>query len=187
MTSRSLTGIILLAAIIASVVYLWQPWNPDPSLRLGLDLQGGLRVLLQADEPNPNREDLNAARRVIENRVNEFGVAEPMIQTQGENRILVELPGLTAADQERALRLIGQQATLAFRIVRQGASDPLTLDDLEPAAFTGESIQNAQATFNQFNQPEVAFTIRREDASAFGQFTHKTPADAWPSCLTRRL
>lgn len=171
MTSRSFTGIILLAAIIASVLYLWQPWNPDPSLRLGLDLQGGLRVLLQADNPNPDREDLSAARRVIENRVNEFGVAEPTIQTQGENRILVELPGLTAADQERALRLIGQQATLAFRVVRQGATDPLTLDDLEPAAFTGESIQNAQVVFNQFNQPEVSFTIRRDDAADFGQFT----------------
>ncbi|MFN2324140.1 MAG: protein translocase subunit SecDF, partial [Trueperaceae bacterium] len=85
--------------------YLWQPWNTsgEGTLKLGLDLQGGLRVVLQSDVDDPLPDDLETARNIIENRVNEFGVAEPLIQTSGGNRILVELPGLTSADQNRAL------------------------------------------------------------------------------------
>ena len=95
--------------------------------------------MLQAQEDEPAREDLIAARRVIENRVNAFGVAEPLIQTSGDNRIVVELPGLSSEDQDRALDLIGQQAVLEFKLVRQSAADPLTLDDLEPGRLYGRN------------------------------------------------
>src|SRR5690554_6036483 len=152
--NRAATGILILAAVIASVLYLWQPWAPGASpLKLGLDLQGGLRVTLQAEETSPTREDLNAARNIIENRVNQFGVAESLVQTSGDRRIVVELPGLTAEDQERALDLIGQQAVLEFRLVRRDSSglatEQLTLDDLEETAFTGEIVSNATASFGQ--------------------------------------
>ena len=111
--NRSATGILVLAAVIASVLYLWQPWAPgETPLKLGLDLQGGLRVTLQAEEPNPLREDLNAARDIIENRVNQFGVSEALVQTSGDRNVVVELPGLTADDQQRSLDLIGQQAAV---------------------------------------------------------------------------
>ena len=177
MNRRNITALVVLAAIVASILYLWQPWRPadDPALKLGLDLQGGLRVVLQAEQEQPLREDLDTARNVIENRVNEFGVSEPLIQTQGDNRIVVELPGLTAEDQERALDLIGQQAVLEFRLVQsqaQGlASQNLGLEDLEETAFTGEILQTARAGFDQFNRPAVYFTIRGSDANAFGDFT----------------
>jgi SecD/SecF fusion protein len=180
-TQRSFTGVLLLAAVLASIAYLWQPWSsaPGDTLKLGLDLQGGLRVVLRADTPNPLREDIDAARNIIENRVNEFGVAEPLIQTSGADRILVELPGLTAADQNRALDLIGQQAILEFRLVRpaaQGRSTPeLTLADLEDVAFTGEIIRTARADFERVGSatlgPAVLFEVRAEDARAFGDFT----------------
>lgn len=138
MTQRSFTGILVLGALLAAVLYLWQPWNTTglPPLRLGLDLQGGLRVVLQSTTPNPAPEDLQAARRVIENRVNEFGVAEPLVQTAGGDRIIVELPGLSADEQDRAQDLIGQQAVLEFRLVRpQSVGMPveaMTEADLEP-------------------------------------------------------
>src|SRR5690606_16758054 len=133
--NRAATGIVILAALIASVLYLWQPWAPGGSaLKLGLDLQGGLRVTLQTEQPDPLREDLNAARDIIENRVNQFGVAEALVQTSGDRNIVVELPGLTAEDQQRALDLIGQQAVLEFRLVKPEASsfptEALTLADL---------------------------------------------------------
>src|SRR5680860_1280138 len=67
--NRSATGILILAAIVASILYLWQPWNSGASpLKLGLDLQGGLRVTLQSDQDDPVREDLEAARDIIDNR-----------------------------------------------------------------------------------------------------------------------
>ncbi len=171
MNQRSFTGILVLGVLLAAILYMWQPWAEDASLKLGLDLQGGLRVVLQSDDPNPVPEDLQAARRVIENRVNEFGVAEPVIQTSGDNRIVVELPGLTAEEQSRAQDLIGQQAILEFRLVRPGASEPLTPDKLQPPAFTGEVLRGAQVAYDQFGQPIVTFQIRGADAPAFGQFT----------------
>lgn len=179
MNQRAFSGVIVLATLIAALVYLWQPWDTSATgpINLGLDLRGGLRVMLQAEEATPDRDDLNAARRVIENRIDEFGVAEPLIQTSGDNRILVELPGLSTDDQERALDLIGQQAVLTFRLVRpqsaQLAAEQMTLNDLEEVAFTGEILRNAQAAFDQ--RPGggnvVSFDIRREYAQEFGQFT----------------
>ena len=181
MTQRTFLGIIVLGLVLAALAYLWQPWSPTPgdTIKLGLDLQGGLRVVLRSDVPNPERDDLNAARNIIENRVNEFGVAEPLIQTSGADRIVVELPGLTASDQNRALDLIGQQAVLEFRLVRpaaQGLSTAeLTLADLEGIAFTGEIIRTARADFERVGSatmgPAVLFEIRAEDARAFGDFT----------------
>ena len=177
MSQRAFRGLLVLAALLAAILYLWKPWDTsgDPSLKLGLDLQGGLRVVLQADTADPAPEDMQAARRVIENRVNQFGVSEALIQTSGANRILVELPGLTTEEQNRAQDLIGQQAVLEFRLVKQGSvnkSDAeMTPADLEPTAFTGEVLQNAETGFSQFNQPIVNFQIRNRDASKFGQFT----------------
>ena len=181
MTQRCFVGILLLGVGLAGFAYLWQPWSitPGNTPKLGLDLQGGLRVVLRSDTPNPAREDIDTARNIIENRVNEFGVAEPLIQTSGEDRIIVELPGLTAADQSRALDLIGQQAVLEFRLVRstaQGlATAELTPADLEGIAFTGEIIRTARADFERVGSatlgPAVLFEVRAEDARAFGDFT----------------
>src|SRR5680860_1225171 len=178
--NRSATGILILAAIVASILYLWQPWNSGASpLKLGLDLQGGLRVTLQSDQDDPVREDLEAARDIIENRVNQFGVSESLVQTSGDESIVVELPGLTGEDQERALNLIGQQAVLEFRLVRSASNDlvteQLTADDLEEVAFTGEIISDARAEFMQVpgaaSGPVVSFDIKRDFISDFGSFT----------------
>ena len=177
MSQRAFRGLLVLAALLASILYLWKPWDTsgDPSLKLGLDLQGGLRVVLQADTPDPAPEDMQAARRVIENRVNEFGVSEALIQTSGTDRILVELPGLTTEEQNRAQDLIGQQAVLEFRLVKPSSVNKtdaeMTPADLEPTAFTGEVLQNAETVYDQFNRPTVNFQIRNRDANKFGQFT----------------
>src|SRR5690606_16229517 len=82
-------------------------------------------------------------------------------------------------DQQRALDLIGQQAVLEFRLVRSASNNlntfELTLSDLEDVAFTGEIVATARAEFMQVpgavSGPVVTFEIRREDASAFGNFT----------------
>ncbi len=180
MSNRLVTGLALIALIVASILFLWKPWNPsEPSLKLGLDLQGGLRVTLVSDTPNPSPEDLATARNIVENRVNQFGVSEALVATAGNDKVVVELPGLTSADQERALDLIGQQAVLEFRIVKSEfnalPTEALTLDDLEPVAFTGEIVQTASAQFQQSpgtpSGPVVTFEIRPGDAQAFGNFT----------------
>jgi len=180
MTQRTLTALMVAAAILASIAYLVKPWAPaDAALKLGLDLQGGLRVVLEAEEPDPAPQDLQTARNIVENRVNEFGVAEPLIQTSGGNRIIVELPGLTSSDQDRALDLIGQQAILEFALVRAEANalptSQLTLDHLEETVFTGEIVRTANADFDRVGGaslgPAVYFDIKRENAADFGDFT----------------
>ncbi len=79
----------------------------------GLDLQGGLQVLLEADPPDGqeiSEEALSGTRDTIERRVNELGVGEPLIQTRGDNQIIVELPGVS--DPEQAVQVIRETALL---------------------------------------------------------------------------
>ncbi len=90
-------------------------------LNLGLDLQGGMRLVLEVDRSKlENRNDkdvLDRAYAIIENRINALGVAEPVIQKQGNDRIIVELPGLK--DEAAAKSVIGKTAQLEFNLVRE--------------------------------------------------------------------
>ena len=92
----------------------------EKAIKLGLDLQGGMYLLLEVDTsklgPAEAKNAVEQARQIINNRIDQFGVAEPSIQRQGENRILIQLPGLL--DQERAKALIGQTALLEFKLVK---------------------------------------------------------------------
>jgi len=94
----------------------WQPTGQRYiALRLGLDLQGGLQVLLAADAPEGQEVDaasMEAARRIVENRVNSLGLTEPVVQAQGERRIIVELPGIE--NPEQAVETIKGTALLEF-------------------------------------------------------------------------
>ncbi len=122
----ALLGGIIVLALCAAWVDL--PSNPgihihlgpinvdrDIELRRGLDLQGGLQVLLEADIPPEESVDaaaMDAARAIIEHRVNGLGVSEPLIQLSGSRRIIVELPGIE--DPERAIQTFGETGLLEF-------------------------------------------------------------------------
>jgi protein-export membrane protein SecD len=92
----------------------------DKAIPLGLDLQGGMHLVLEVDSsklpPEEARGAVDRAMEVIRNRIDQFGVAEPLIQKEGEDRIVIQLPGLT--DRQRAIDLIGQTALLEFKLVR---------------------------------------------------------------------
>ncbi len=81
----------------------WQPSDlRSLELKQGLDLQGGLQVLLEADVPadqEVSRDAIDAVRTIIEQRVNGLGVTEPVVQLQGDRRIIVELPGIDKPEQ----------------------------------------------------------------------------------------
>lgn len=74
-------------------------------IRLGLDLQGGIHIVYRADlsmiESGGEKEALEGAKEILENRVNPLGVTEPVIQVQGDDRIIVELPGVHITDEEK--------------------------------------------------------------------------------------
>ena len=116
--------LLILAAIIAAVggvVVLGLFRTPT----LGLDLQGGLEVLLQANAPQGRevtQEDLDRSKDIMEERVNKLGVGEPEIRKQGNNQISVELPGVH--DAARAAELVGQTAQLEFYDLQGDALAP---------------------------------------------------------------
>ena len=196
MNRKLLKGLFLLGLFLLAILFVWKPWAPEePKVRLGLDLKGGLRILLEADVENPTPDDLEKARTVLENRINALGVAEPVIQIQGQRRIVVELPGLSQADQDRALKLIGQRAVLEFRILKEGATgttvaqinqalrenprlkredlekDLIKPEDLGPPLLTGADLADARAVFDQFGRPQVALTFTPEGARKFEEVT----------------
>lgn len=87
----------------------------DVKVHQGLDLQGGLQVLLEADVPAEQEissDVMNATRTIVEQRVNALGVTEPIVQSQGERRVSVELPGID--NPEKAVALLKETALLEF-------------------------------------------------------------------------
>ena len=105
--------IVALAIIGGFCVYISPLAN---SIKQGLDLQGGTHVVLQAvDTPELKVDDdaVNRSVKVIERRVNELGLTEPVIQRQGKDRIIVELPGVK--DPEKAIAMLGRTAMLQFK------------------------------------------------------------------------
>ena len=118
MTTRNLVTLSIVMALFAfAIIALVYPLWGREAMHLGLDLRGGIHMVYQADfsstEPGKEGEAIDGAVAVIERRINILGVAEPMIQKQGTDRILVELPGISEAD--KAKKLIGQTALIEFR------------------------------------------------------------------------
>jgi SecD/SecF fusion protein len=105
------------------------------AIKLGLDLQGGMHLVLELDKTNLRSEDVpravDRAIQILRNRVDRFNVREPLIQKQGDDRILMQLPGV--ADKARALDLVGQTAQLEFKIVKDQGPSRQVLESLDRA------------------------------------------------------
>jgi SecD/SecF fusion protein len=124
----------------------------DRPARLGLDLQGGTQIVLQArDGSKVDSDTLDRTLEVLRRRVDQLGVSEPSLQRSGDRRIIVELPGV--ADPAAAVEVIGKTAELTFHpVVAAGQGDRTLTDetgatlDLGPAAVTGNDVSTASAT-----------------------------------------
>jgi SecD/SecF fusion protein len=168
----------------------------DKRINLGLDLKGGMHLLLKVDTSHLSGEaKADAAKRAIEvirNRIDQFGVREPSIQEQGVDEIVVQLPGVT--DRDRAIDLIGKTALLEFKLVltdleklraalqgnipdgyelkySQEDNEPLLLE--KQAVLTGDSLKNASVRFSQseFNEPVVGLEFNAEGGKKFAEIT----------------
>jgi len=192
-------NICLLVVILGlSGFALWSivPFNakllgPD-GLTLGLDLKGGSQLLYEADlsKKNPSVTDeqaISSAVEKIQRRVNQYGAAEPTIQRQGADRILVQLPGVRNISE--AIALIGKTALLEFREQKLDDDGQPVLGDEgnwvfedEPATaegrdgkeriLTGEYLKLATVDVDQYSgSPLVAFEWDAEGAHLFEQIT----------------
>jgi len=190
---------------------LWLGWPPldihdkegkvveKGKVNLGLDLQGGMHLILEVDTskltPEEAKDAPDRALEIIRNRIDQFGVLEPSIQKQGNDRIIIQLPGVT--DRERAIKLVKSSAHLEFRLVSddpelmkkalageeapghelkkmkksEGKFEELLLE--KKLALRGETLVDATTEFSQtsFNQPYVSISFNNEGAAVFSKVT----------------
>ncbi len=149
--------IIALAIIGGFCVYISPLTN---SIKQGLDLQGGTHVVLQAvDTPELKVDDdaVNRSVKIIERRVNELGLTEPVIQRQGKDRIIVELPGVK--DPEKAIAMLGRTAMLQFK------------DQSGNVVLTGKDLKDAKAQITSGNQAVVGLEFNDEGGQKFADLT----------------
>ena len=117
-TSLRARIIVILALVGVSIGYL-----VTNQIKLGLDLQGGMHLVLEVNDPEGTMtseavaDAIDRAERILRTRIDEFGVEEPLVQKVGSDRIIVELPGIGLDDESRAKDLIQQSAFLEFKLV----------------------------------------------------------------------
>lgn len=149
-------------------------FKKEIKIKEGLDLQGGSHLVYSADlskvDPKNYNDAMNSLQKVIENRVNAFGVAEPIVQTSkagGEYRLIVEMPGIK--DTSQALDLIGKTAKLEFK-EQSGTGESATLAS---TGLTGSDLSSATVTFDQSSKPQISIQFNSEGAKKFGEITKR--------------
>lgn len=153
--------IVCVVAIIGIFVAFVKPLAF--SIRQGLDLQGGTHVVLEAEDTDiakVNDDAMNRVVTIMEKRVNALGLTEPIIQREGERRVIIELPGVK--DPDAAIQTIGKTAMLEFK------------DEDGNTVLTGTDLKDAQASTNQQSgQNVVNLEFSDEGAKKFADLTTK--------------
>lgn len=195
MKKSNAVGILVLALVVWSGFQL----NPlEEKIKLGLDLRGGVHLLLRVavEKLPPGSDPKDAVNRTIEilrRRVDGLGVNEPLIQAEGKNHIVVQLPGFQ--DPARARDLIGKTAVLQFMLVENPDRIRKYIGDTEvplpkglvrrphrdssqsdlilrsEVLMGGESLTKAFADVDEMFQPQVSFELGPEGAKAFARLT----------------
>jgi len=178
------------------------PHFPERPYVLGLDLQGGVSLVYQADlsQTGDKVTAMSGLRDVIERRVNMFGVSEPVVQIQGQDRLSVELPGVTNVEQ--AIQMIGQTPYLEFSEQRTTAETQPILDKIKEVQdvqdkggditkvkdwqtalenpyfmateLTGKYLTKASVIFDQTTyRPQIQLQFNDEGAKLFADITER--------------
>ncbi len=195
---RPLINLLIIVVIFAAAVYVDMPHRIDllgihrpAGLNLGLDLQGGMQVLLEADVDEGtevNADQLDVARQILENRSNGLGVSEVVFQVAGENRIVAEFPGMT--DTEEVLAALKETGLLEFVDTgdeyfapgtpirtdgKNGPGEEEVSDEDETVyhtILTGADLKNvAVEMYEQRSMPVIAFQMTSEGGKIFAEHT----------------
>lgn len=191
--TRLLLFTVLVAVITAVSVYISNPYGARVFgktlfFRLGLDLQGGTHLVYQGDlskiSSELKKDAMNSVRDVIERRVNAFGVSEPVVQVSGDDRLIIELPGVK--DIDAAVNQIGQTPYLDFREENPAYTPPKDAGDKSPqdlnqlfvpTGLNGSHLQRAEVTFGGsqagISSPEISLVFNNEGKALFQKITEK--------------
>jgi len=215
-------GLIILLGLVAFYVALpiehpsWVKnlavWQQPPEYRSldfkqGLDLRGGTQVLLQARPAADQRitaADMEAAKVIVERRVNALGLTEPLVQLQGENRVIVEMPGVDDPDQavqtlkntgQLEFVEIGSSSAPQYPRIEQGVYVRTTNNDRTPTeselgktthpypdvvfktVMTGRDLKNATVVLDQYGKPGISFELTSSGGQIFGDYTRAHVGD----------
>lgn len=147
------------------------------SMKYGLDIEGGVVVVYEADTTETGDEldrIVNQTKGVISKRINTLGLTEPNITKQGDNRIRIELPGVKNSND--AIELIGKTAKLEFLLVDE---DSIANEGMDRSEFSGtvildgSKVKDASTTFDKYNKPSVGLKLDDEGAKLFKDATEK--------------
>lgn len=192
---RTYRWLVIILVVVAAAIWIDLPNNPgihiaginrEIETRLGLDLVGGVQALLEADLPEGtavDSEKMQTATRIVENRVNGLGVTEALVQQAGDQRIVVELPGIE--DPTIAISTIQETGLLEF--VSMGLSPqpagaiivtdvatseaPLEGQQVWETIMTGDTIENVQVSRDPSGKYVIQFRLNSEGAQIFADYT----------------
>lgn len=161
MGSKLLMRLSLVIVVVIGAIWL-SFFKPT---KLGLDLKGGVYVVLEAVPEEGVTIDDSAMNRLIEvldRRINGLGVAESLVQKAGNNRVIIELPGIS--NTEDAINMIGKTALLEFKIENPDGTLGETL-------LTGGALKKADVTHDNLGRPQIQFEMNQEGAIKFAEIT----------------
>lgn len=223
---KSYRTLIFIFIVLAIATWLVLPNHPgihlggisrEISTRLGLDLEGGVQVLLEADlaeDREVTDEAMNTATSIVENRVNGLGVVEAVVQRAGDRFIVVEIPGIQDPEQaidtirgtallefvdmsmvppEVAFSMIGTKIETDFERSNGGTgTEEDTEGDGAPAQIyntimTGAAIEQVGVTRNAVGASEVAFQLTNEGSAIFADFTTRNVGNVLAIVLDKEI
>lgn len=177
-------------ALTLAALYLANPFGANVFgkklfFKLGLDLQGGTHLTYQGDlskiSSDSKKDAMSSVRDVIERRVNAFGVSEPVISVSGDDRLIIELPGIK--DIDAAVNQIGKTPYLDFREENpdyKPGSDSKNVDInqlFRPTKLNGASLQRAEVTFSGSQQglstPQISLVFNNTGKDLFAEITQR--------------
>ncbi|MES2223965.1 MAG: protein translocase subunit SecD [Patescibacteria group bacterium] len=189
-TKIRITALFLLALAVFGGYFIYNTevskngYFGNVPFKLGLDLNGGTHLVYQADTskvaPTDVKGAMSSLRDTIENRINVFGVSEPLVQVEdatigGEtvHKLIVELPGVT--DTQKAIDIIGKTPILEFKLQNENlaTTTQYTVDQMfADTGLTGRLLAHADLEFSQnTNSPIVSLTFNDEGTKLFGDLT----------------
>lgn len=158
---RNMWLLIVTTILVIASIFMFMP--PQDKINQGLDIQGGLSVVLTAegtDGHEVTQEDMEKSRAIIESRVNALGASEATVQVQGNDQILVQIPGLS--DTETALETIGKTGKLEF-----ARADSFTDEGDQTAIQNGTYMQQGTVTDDFGNQFPSGEMVYRDVAGSY--------------------
>ena len=186
---------VVAAVFLAS---LWFAFPVQKRINLGLDLKGGMHLVMRVEtekinDPDARKDAVDRALEILRNRIDSLGVGEPVIQKQGKDQILIQLPGIT--DRDSALEIIGKVAQLEFALVEK---DTLLLKQsiegnvpegyrylplkkkeqsilIGETLLKGEEIADARVDYDSagFGMPKVSLSFKSKGAREFAKITRE--------------